>query len=269
MMRIARHSVAFFAAASLLVGCDNRPTASRGDLPLYAEFHAYHLEDERGATRIVIDTVYVYFYGSGVGSGMSVVLNGSLLPLAAMVGSEALYADCVAVDPGTTFRLGVSNGWQSAQNDIVAPSGRPHIVTPAADSICARDQDILVRWTGADTGMVDMELAVGGATGSLGSTLWTASLPASDGIAVVPSSVWEGLSDTTAVLNLWQVGTKVGEGFAGGLTMFAGAGVRSLVRVSSPGTTSRLARLRRGDDWVGAPPHPRREQARYPRHLDN
>ncbi len=258
MMRRARGPIWVFmlllVVTSLFVGCDNRPTASKQSFGMYAEFRALHLEDERQSVPLVLDTAYLYLFGSGLSSGLAVSVNGSSLSRVGFIGNEALYAGRVAVDPGKELRLEVSNEWRSTRNEIVAPKAQPRLVAPVRDSVHRRDQDLVVRWTGADTGMVFLELSIGGESSGLGDTLWTAGVSASDGMVVIPASIWAGRADTTAVLSLWYMGTKDGEGFEGGLFMLAGLGVRSLIRVRPPGTAEKLVRRAGGEEAARSSP---------------
>jgi len=230
------------AGAILLVGCDNRPTASKQPLPLYCEFYAFHLEDERSTPSVIIDTVYVYFAGSGLTGQLAVRVNEVYLPQIAWASGEALYAAHMIVSPGGVFRLDVANDWRSTRNEIIVPGGQPRFSAPVSDSLYGRYDPIIVRWTGADTGTVQIGLDRGAQTGSLGESLWLKDLPASDGSVSIPSSVWDGVTDSTAVLTLWYAGSHTGEGFQGGLNMATGFGVRRLVRVSGPGTAAAFER---------------------------
>jgi hypothetical protein len=221
--------------AILLVGalftssCENRPTAARDPLALYGDFRAYHVADERRLPNAVFDTVSVYLVGDGVYDDATVKVNGSAIPRVATSGNQALFGLSVPVYPNASFEVDVATRWRTVKNRVIAPATEPQLVSPVSDTVMARSDDVVVRWSGATGGTVGLQLHRLDATGGLGDTLWTRITAASVGEMVIPSGVLS-ISDTTALLSLWHESTVAGEGFLAGFDMAVGFATRRLVR---------------------------------------
>jgi hypothetical protein len=210
--------------------CENRPTASREDLPLYGDFRAYHVTDERRGLNAAFDTISVYLAGDGVYGGATVKVNGVAVPDVATAGNLALYGISLPVRVSQVFDVDVATKWRSVRNRVSAPGTEPQLVAPSAGAVFGRIDDVPVQWSGITSGKVGLELHRLAATGGLGDTIWTANAEASAGGVSIPAGVWS-ISDTTALLTLWYETEGVGEGFQGGFYMAAGFAVRRLVRL--------------------------------------
>ena len=228
-----------------LAGCDNDPASSNGLIPLYGDVQAYHIFDERSTPPTTTDTVVARFTGSGVVEQLKVVVNGSVLPRVPSDLGLAVHAANIPVAPGHRLTVSVSTPWQESVSAITPPAAAPRLTGPPSDSVHERSAPIRAQWADVDTGTVVVELWRGTVT-ALFDTLWTSTVAADSGSVVIPASVWSGRSDTTAVLAVWYVSSAWGDGFEGTVRLFAGFGVRRMVRVTadSGGTTARSARSR-------------------------
>ncbi len=211
-------------------GCENRPFASRSPLPLYGDFRAYSVVDERRTASSPLDTISVYLFGDGVSDNAAVTVNGTRVPRVLTAGNQALFGISIPLQPAEILQVDVSTTWRSVRNVIELPASRPVLVFPAAGSHLSRNEPIMVRWSGITGGNIGLQLHRLSANGALGDTLWTAAVAAEDDSVVVPRNVWSAVNDTTLLLSLWCESVGQGEGFAGVFYMSAGFGIRRLVR---------------------------------------
>lgn len=211
-------------------GCENRPFASRSPLPLYGDFRAYSIVDERRTASSPLDTISVYLFGDGVSDNAAVTVNGTRVPRVLTAGNQALFGNSIPLQPAEILQVDVSTTWRSVRNVIGLPASRPVMVSPAAGSYLNRNEPIVVRWSGITGGGVGLQLHRLSANGALGDTLWTTTAAAEDDSVVVPRNVLSAVNDTTLLLSLWHESVGQGEGFTGVFYMSAGFGIRRLVR---------------------------------------
>ena len=211
-------------------GCENRPFASRSPLPLYGDFRAYSIVDERRTASSPLDTISVYLFGDGVSDNAAVTVNGTGIPRVLTAGNQALFGNSIPLQPAEILQVDVSTTWRSIRNVIGMPASRPVMVSPTAGSFLNRNEAIVVRWSGVTGGEIGLQLHRLSANGALGDTLWTTTAAAEDDPVVVPPNVWSAVNDTTLLLSLWHESIGRGEGFAGVFYMSAGFGIRRLVR---------------------------------------
>ena len=239
-IRLARFALA--AGVALLAACDNRPTSTDVALSVAGYFEAYHVVDERTAPTVVLDTAVAEFWGSSQASDLGVTVNGTAMDrMYNSITGDIVHVAAIPVVPGEALEVevvGVGSGAE-ATNLVTPPAIQPTLTSPLSDSVYDRNTPIPISWSGSDSGAVYLRASVGS------ETAWGADLAGSAGTATMPDSIWAGVDDSVAVLDLWHVVTVDGVGFQGPVSFAAGFLVTRLVRVTpaAPGTAPKSGRF--------------------------
>ena len=242
-----RRSVILASATLAVCGCDNRPGAAREPLPMYGDFRAFHIVDERSEVARTIDTVFAQFAGTYVVETMALKANGYRVPLVGTSTGQALFAGSTPVIPGGSVEIQTATSRRTVTNFLPLPDTAPDIVAPTQGTPYSSGSTIEIRWTAFDGLSLLVTLNIDRYGVGVGDTLWTRWIDSNVGSAVMPPSVWEGHTDSSAVLGIWSLTEEYGNEFAGTFLMSGGFGVRRRIQIQHPadppeGTLSGLAR---------------------------